>query len=107
MSVADLTAYREQRKNESEPSLSGEARCLRCNHEWPCDTPPGVVAEIECPECGREAGVLNATVAPDSDTPLWICHCGSDVYRVLVDGVLCIACGVKTPYPDIAEADWS
>lgn len=81
--VIDLQAHR--------PHLSGEAKCLSCNHEWAAVAPIGTVW-LECPECGLEKGRLAGTVYRDEHH--WHCNCGNELFYVTANVYYCPNCGL-------------
>ena len=84
--VIDLQAAKEER----EPHLSGQARCLACKHEWMAVTPIGTVW-IECPSCSLHKGAMLYTALRDGDH--WVCNCDCELFRATADGMYCPNCG--------------
>ncbi len=77
------------------PYLTGDVRCLRCNHEWVGVSPVGLVDELECPACGVFAGVRRALIAPE-DNERWRCNCGNELFVLTRTGApLCPNCGLR------------
>jgi hypothetical protein len=76
------------------PHLSGEAICKACDYEWVAVAPVGTI-ELECPECGTEKGLYKYSALPQDSKKIWVCNCGCDVFRVLVDGFICYMCGIR------------
>lgn len=73
------------------PHLSGEVKCMACGHEWIAAVPVGT-AGIECPSCHCPQGVMRDFLSHATDDT-WRCHCGSELFRVLRGGVMCVGCG--------------
>lgn len=86
MPIIDLGQFRAER----EPALSGEARCLMCQHEWVAVAPVGTI-RLECPSCGGEAGLFKEAVR--RSVPHWQCNCGNDLFHATADGYYCPKCG--------------
>lgn len=70
--------------------LSGPARCIECRHEWEAVAPVGTY-ELQCPQCESMKGMYIGPV--DEDGEKWICHCGSDAFKVLRAEIICYRCG--------------
>jgi len=77
---------------EHRPHLSGNAKCLSCNHEWIAVAPIGTV-ELECPECGTWKGVYAGLTAPDT---VWQCNCGNQHFYITGEDAMCSRCGLRT-----------
>lgn len=76
---------------ERSPHLSGQARCLQCNHEWAAVVPVGC-HEFECPECHTFKGVL--VYGCQAEFAEWTCGCGCNLFKISSPGnVLCWKCG--------------
>lgn len=81
-----------QAKAERKPHISGDARCLACDHEWEAVAPAGTIW-LECPKCTLQRGRYFAHTAPDC--MFWLCTgCGSDLFYVTPRGNFCPNCGV-------------
>ena len=73
-----------------EPTLSGDARCLCCNHDWIACAPVGCF-QLECPVCKTMKGVfVNPVQRSDEE---WDCRCGNGLFRVSRKGIYCPNCG--------------
>ena len=77
------------------PTLSGEAQCGACGHEWSAVADVGVV-HFDCPHCGRMWGTFKSAVEPDTT---WRCECGEKLFWLTPRGAICRACG-------FAATDW-
>ncbi len=76
---------------ERKPHLSGEAKCMHCEHRWMAVSPIGIT-QFECPECGLLKGVFYA-YAVHEKYAIWRCSCGNDLYFLHAGGCLCSLCG--------------
>jgi len=76
---------------KNSPHLSGNAKCLTCNHEWVAVSPTGTV-EMECPKCGTWKGVYVGMTAPDT---VWQCDCGNQHYYIDDESATCSRCGLR------------
>jgi len=88
--VVDLDARR--------PHQAGPARCLHCGHEWAQVSLQGLMS-FECPVCGLSKGVWVGIVRPMDDECIYECKCGNAMYFVLEDGIQCVCCGARSPFP--------
>ena len=79
-----------EKEPEDEVTLSGEAHCMQCKHEWAASVPVGVTW-LECPECHSMKGMLKYTVQRDGLE--WHCKCGCDLFKMTPDGFYCPNCG--------------
>jgi hypothetical protein len=86
MSVIDL----KQARQEREPHLNGNARCLACKHEWVA-VAPIIVTSMERPEYPLERG--RYVVQFERDGEHWHCNCGNDLFYSTPDGFYCPNCG--------------
>ena len=86
MAVIDFT----KAKAELDPHISGDARCLACQHEWVAIAPIGTIW-LECPACSLDRGRYIAQALRDGDH--WHCACGCDLFYVTDAGVYCPNCG--------------
>lgn len=86
-----------QYKEEHEPHLTGDAKCLACGHEWVAVAPVGG-SEFECPQCGCMKGVYQMFVIDDPE--IWVCNCGCDIFRVTPDYIYCVNCGTEQTFPE-------
>lgn len=78
---------------KDEPTNTGPARCLRCNHEWVAVAPVGTLTGLDCPACGCYTGALLGEVIPEGYR--WECLCGCDLFRITPNGTLCANCGCQ------------
>lgn len=87
------------------PHCSGPAICLGCKHEWVAAVPSEQSQEdLECPACHVLRGVWKRNFGPVNAEPRYVCsHCSSQYFYVLTAGVLCVGCGVTTPFTKLAE----
>ena len=76
---------------EHKAHLSGDAKCLGCQHEWQAVAPVGTT-ELECPGCGLWKGVYACMTAPDT---VWQCDCGNQHFYIDDEGAICARCGVR------------
>jgi len=86
--VVDIQTEREKKQ----PHLSGEARCMLCQHKWIAVKPIYDNLFLECPECHSMKGFMVYPCEP-SDGFLWTCNCGNDLFRITNKGTLCANCG--------------
>ena len=89
MKVIDLETARKKR----EAHLSGNARCLSCNHEWIAAAPVGTTW-LECPGCSLFMGRYVEHIQ-EQDCMHWHCLCGCDLFYVTEDGCYCPVCGTE------------
>ena len=89
VSLADARA-------ERTPHLSGEARCINCNHSWAAVAPVGAW-QLECPACGTLHGLWRYPVGGRDEDPTLLCKCGCEAMTAYIrDGfkrVRCMRCG--------------
>lgn len=99
MSVIDF----QQAKEDRQPYISGEARCLGCGFEWQSSAPLEAAQDgLQCPSCETFRGVVKHNYGPDAE--VYQCGCGEYVFNVTRTGVFCIACGCETPFADLCDA---
>lgn len=79
--------------HKSSPTLSGEAICLCCKHEWVAVVPAGTIG-LECPECSTLKGVMKYPCSP-ANGGIWMCECGNYLMYMTPNGVFCHVCGIK------------
>ncbi len=85
------------------PWLSGQAKCLACNHAWTVVAPLGTY-NLECPNCKTTLGVLKHPVSPMDDEMIWICNCGSDIFSIVAGAdrvfrrMSCLKCGADQTF---------
>lgn len=78
-------------------TMSGDAFCLQCGHQWVAVAPAGTV-RLECPECHTEKGLFRFECVLPDETPTWTCHCGNQLFYLTPDGHLCANCGIYARY---------
>lgn len=90
------------KKAAKEDPISGEATCMGCRHTWPCTAPAPTNGPLICPECKLDKGVFSFLFHVAPGTFYMSCfRCGTDAYRVLSHGVMCVGCGEVTLYQDL------
>lgn len=75
---------------KKEPTLAGEATCLKCKYECVLAAPLGTSIS-ECPECKCHSLYYKYPVQRNGEE--WMCGCGCDLFRVSKDGIYCPNCG--------------
>lgn len=70
--------------------LTGTALCFHCKAEWQSVCIPEDDGNLECPSCGKHIGILKHPIQPDL---MLECSCGSVLYFVTPDGLVCRKCG--------------
>lgn len=78
---------------ERQAHLSGECKCMNCQHEWAGCMPVGVVDGLECPECGSFKGVSKYQCIRAGAH--WQCGCGNEFFCLTPAGLYCPNCGVE------------
>ncbi len=74
--------------------IQGPTRCMRCKHEWQAVSPPGRVAEFECPACGCFTGVRLTMIEPEGER--WQCTCECQLFYLDRKGApMCANCGQR------------
>ena len=86
---ADVLQFKAKEPDDSH--LAGEAKCLACGKEWMAVAAVGT-SFLTCPGCGCEKGVMKYPGLYEND-PIWTCHCGCDLFRVVARGIYCPNCG--------------
>lgn len=77
-------------REEKTPHLTGDAKCVDCQHEW-VGVAPVCTIWLECPSCFMMRGrFVNKVV---KDRPHWVCNCGCDLFFATLDGFYCPNCG--------------
>jgi len=87
--IVNLADYK-GRKEDSEESLSGPARCLQCDHTWVAVAPVGM-RWLDCPSCKSSKGHLEGRVNRGEFD--WFCGCGNDLFRICEESAYCTVCG--------------
>lgn len=78
------------------PHIAGEVKCNNCKYTWAAvspikeEQPP---CDLECPECGLNAGFYRYPVYPKDGTVFWVCTCGGELFQIIEEGAWCIKCG--------------
>lgn len=88
--MSSVVAFPERK----DPHLSGESICSHCRHEWVNVAPVGVV-NFECPACGAMKGLFKYPCVP---TKYWRCNCGSDLFYITPDRIVCRECGTAQSF---------
>ncbi len=84
--LVSLAAARQERT----PHLSGEAKCIGCQHQWVAVAPIGAVM-LDCPVCSLPKGRMVNPCLHEGST--WVCACGNDLFRISpTAGVYCTNC---------------
>lgn len=83
------------------PTLSGEAKCLECGHEWHATAEIGDY-ELHCPKCGTMKGVFIYATQPRREL-VWGCQCGCQLFYVMHEGAQCFRCAKIFSYSDLVE----
>lgn len=73
-----------------EPTLTGQAICTVCRHEWVSVSPAGTF-ELECPDCKSTKAVFKHFV-DRSDQEHFKCNCGNFLFSVTKNGIYCVNC---------------
>lgn len=74
--------------------LAGEAVCLTCRHKWAAVAPVGTTC-LECPSCGTERGSWMYPVLAKPDQVRFTCNCGSELFSIMPDHLMCAGCGAE------------
>lgn len=77
-------------KLNREPSISGKAFCIVCNHNWSAVAPTGTIW-LECPECHSNKGLFKFSC--QRQTSHWTCGCKNDLFHISPEGIYCPNCG--------------
>ena len=85
MKIVDLNSRR--------PHLTGEAKCLKCKHEWVAVALVGKT-DLQCPKCELYTGVFMGNCSPKVGDKVWRCNCGCDVFQIYPDEIRCLNCGL-------------
>lgn len=80
-----------------QPHMAGHAQCLNCQYKWEAVAEIGTL-RLECPECHTMKGVFRNLCDP-SDSIVWFCECGNDLFIVGPNGCTCCVCGVRQVFP--------
>lgn len=82
------------RKAEKERHYSGEARCIRCKHEWVAVAKVGDIF-LECPSCECISGVPKHPFMADEGCLIFVCeNCTSEFFYIeKYKGETAICCG--------------
>lgn len=89
----DLVDFAKE-KEAREPAITGELRCLQCEHKWQGVAPIGSDKfGFECPSCHALKGIFQALVYPRKGEANMQCSCGNQFYWVMKDRILCPICG--------------
>lgn len=78
-----------------QPHLTGEARCLHCQHEWVAVCEVGIIHGMECPKCSLFKGVFVALCCPAEGHRYLQCKCGNAHYMIVEGFAVCALCGTK------------
>jgi rubredoxin len=98
--IISLRAKRE----EKNPHMTGDARCLVCGHEWVAVAPIGTLW-LECPKCTAHMGRFMGPVhRPERAGGQFICGicatCGNDLFYVTPEHIYCPVCGEEVDFRD-------
>ncbi len=75
------------------PHVTGQARCLDCNHEWVA-VAPNAAEWLECHACTLMRGRFVYGCSPEAGSPVYMCPgCGNDVFHAQPAGLFCLNCG--------------
>lgn len=78
-------------------TLSGQARCARCKHEWVAVAPVGTEV-LECPQCETMHGLFVNMVASNVGDLTYTCNCGCEALTAYKrEGRFyfrCVTCGI-------------
>lgn len=74
-----------------QPTITGGARCVHCEHEWVGVAPLGT-SVLECPECHSMKGLFVWPV--ERPEIAFKCLCGSMLFYLSPDSTSCYQCGV-------------
>jgi hypothetical protein len=88
------------RKRAEEPKEQhgcGDAFCMSCGHEWVGVAPTGSTF-FECGQCHRWTGHWKFGFYPPTDTKVWQCNCGNQLFYMTPEGHLCASCGIYQRY---------
>lgn len=77
------------KREELSPSITGDAVCISCKHEFVAVAPVGT-CELTCPECATTKALFKHPIQPNER---WVCECSSDLFFVLKSGCMCRVCG--------------
>ena len=86
----------QERREQKDPHMTGEARCLTCKHEWVAVSPIGTTW-LECPFCmalsGRYINHVERAVTEGGQVEHWTCPCGNDLFYISREYIYCPVCG--------------
>jgi len=57
----------------------------------------------ECPHCSMEMALPNAFYLPKVGDEIYTCSCGSEIFYVRNNGLVCLICGCVTTFKKLAE----
>jgi hypothetical protein len=92
--MADILPF----PSREEPTVTGPAKCLHCDHAWEAVAPAGKLA-LECPSCHLLRGAWYSVVHT-ADTH-WQCRCGCAVFGIDRVGAICMRCGIRSYYENM------
>jgi len=78
-------------------SLSGDAFCMACDHEWVATAPSGTVW-LECPSCHTHRATFRFHCDVPNGTLVRECDCGNQLFYLTLQGHLCPNCGIYQQY---------
>lgn len=86
---------------KKDKSITGQAKCMDCKHEWtavvPKDSVDSILEWLECPSCSLLKGRLIHPFMVNK--PHWMCGCGNDLFQVTEDCTYCPNCGQEQVFP--------
>lgn len=80
------------KKKPMEYTVTGDAFCYQCKHEWVAVVPHKTV-RIQCPECHTYKGLFKFPACVPKDALLRQCECGNELFYLTPEGHLCANCG--------------
>lgn len=96
--MGDVVDFNEK-KEENEPHVQGEAKCMNCKHLTHAVAPAGTT-NMECSECGAMKVVFLNPILSVVGNMLWVCDCGNEFFVLDDIGLLCAQCGTRQRFDD-------
>lgn len=102
MSIVDLGSFRAAKQkceaventDEKSYTLSGDAICSACGHEWVAEKIEAPVIFHECPSCHSHRGVFKGPVVLPENALVATCKfCQGQLFMMTSEGHFCVKCG--------------
>lgn len=70
----------EKLQEENEKTMTGEVKCLACQHEWVAVAPLSTMDCLECPSCSLMRGSFRWPPQPEKGAVTFVCTCGCELF---------------------------